>query len=308
MKKLYLSVLIILVPVIVYCVFFFANDPYGYFKSNGSSQSTSNLTGKMLDYRNGEYDAVIIGDSRIASYDVSELSASSGYKFSNMAYRGCMTEEMVGLLQWCIDNQNAQLKEVVIVTSFYNMNTLLQQDRVASTKKVIESPFSYAFNTENAMAMLDNLKSGKKTDQTEQSKEVTAEQKKEHFNISKDAMEYYLKGYTYDKNVIEGLCNICDICAQNGIKVKIILPPWWEGYYELLEQWQLTDILDDYKKTLSEHAEVYDFEYKDCALSANYDDYSDYSHFKGTTFQTFIKSITESDKQNCRFWSEGSVK
>lgn len=299
MKKLYLTILIILIPAIVYLSVFFVFDPYGYWGNNVNERNKNTLTAKMLDFRNGNYDAIIIGDSRIANYNPSELSAITGHNYINLAYGGCITEEMDYLLQWCLEIRD--VKEIVIITSFYNMNSLLQQNRVYSTNKVIESPLSYAFNIDNAKAMLDNIKHNKPTNSSNNA-QISESEKAEHFKISKESMEYYLNNYVYAHNVINSFNETLKTCANNSIDTKIVLPPWWKDFYELLKEKNLLEIIDNYKSTLSEYATIYDFEYQGCLLNNNYDDFSDYSHFSGKTYQNFIKTIIENDTSFCRIW------
>ena len=259
----------------------------------------------MLDYKNNKYDAIIVGDSRIVRYDLSDLSESTGYNYINMAYGGCITNEMASLVEWCFEKQSTELKEIVIVTSFYNMNVLLQQDRVASTEKVIKSPFSYAFNMETAEMMINSLKK-EDSPVTETKKELTEEEKAENFKSHENSMSYYLDEYVCDYGVIERLNEICKKCTEAGIEVKIILPPWWQGYYELLQQRGLLEILDEYKAILSENATVYDFEYAECPLSDRYDEFIDYTHFSGETSKLVFKAFTEEDIPDCRIWKNGS--
>ena len=307
MRKLYLWVFAVMAPVLIYILVFFMNDPYNYFGISKENGDNSPLIAKMIDFRNNDYEAVIIGDSRIAHYDVGELSEQTGLNYVNMAYGGCMTEEMVNLLQWCIDNDESNsLKEITIITSFYNMNTLLQQNRVNSTEKNIKSPLTYAFSLENAGAMLKLLKSTPNV--SSQSQEITPEIKQEHFKISAEQMKYYLAGYTYDRDVIDCLGKMCDLCHDKDISVKIVLPPWWKEYYSLLDEYQLMTIIDEYKEELSYHAEVYDFEYPECELSDRYDDFSDYTHFHGDTFDSFVRTVfIGSGEIEFKVWDGGKI-
>lgn len=303
MKKLYLRVALLLIPVLLYCAIFFANDPYGYFKHSNVPESTSTLTGKMLDYRNGQYNAIIIGDSRIVGYDVSELSTATGYQYVNMSYGGCMTEEMVQLLTWCIENQTVPIQKIIVVTSFYNMNQMIQQDRVTSTKKIIENPLTYAFSFENLTAMLKKITtSSDKTDTGNTKAEKTAEEKAANFETHKQSMLKYLNSFSYDQEVIQELAELCTDCQRSGIDVRIVLPPWWEGYYSLLAEHQLLSILDEYKSQLSQHVIVYDFENEDCPINQNYDDFTDYSHFRGESLIRFLKVIEGESSPDCKIW------
>lgn len=76
-------------------IFFYTHDPHGYF--GGNEALSGSLINNMLDWRAGEYDAMIIGDSRMTAFDeeyVQRLNQNSGLRYKNMSYDGAMGEEM----------------------------------------------------------------------------------------------------------------------------------------------------------------------------------------------------------------------
>ena len=305
MKKLYLWIFAISFPVICYMLFFFANDPHRYFSGDASDNT---LMGKMIDFKNHSYDAILLGDSRIDNMDVKELNQGSTFSYKNMAYGGCMSREMISLFWWCIEHQNTNIKSVIIVTGFYNMNTLLQQDRVSSTEKIINNPISYAFCLENLKACLHNLKIKQKNIRKVNAASISDDvQKASNFKMSRDEMTTYLKNYTYDQSVLNDFVEIGNYCAAHDILLKIVLPPWWEDFYGELIRYDLLDILDEYKQTISLSVPIWDLEYKECPLNSNYDDFSDYSHFHGQTQEYFYNVIINNDSTYTRLWKEGRI-
>ncbi len=313
MKKLYLSILAVLLPAILYMAFFYVNDPYDYFGLNRSEKESEGPMGKMLQYRNGDFDGIIIGDSRIDGYDVSELSRKSGMNWVNIAFGGCMGEENAALLEWCLDNDKGKLKRVIIVTDFYNMNTLLQQDRINSTDKVIASPFSYAFSFENFKGVVQEIKDKARKNKTvtietvapgtREETEVNADEKKaENFKAHGGSLSYYLDGFRYDYDVIGKLCAVCDRCKEKGVEVTIVIPPVYEGFFDLLEESHVTADTNEFKRILSEHAVICDFEYPENELGKRYEDYRDYMHFGGETYEEFLKCIEDGETRYCKVW------
>jgi hypothetical protein len=66
------------------------NDPHAYF-GDSSETVTDSLIDNMLDWKNGAYNALIIGDSRMTSFDeeyMAELDECTGLTFKNMSYGG----------------------------------------------------------------------------------------------------------------------------------------------------------------------------------------------------------------------------
>ncbi len=308
MKKLYTSIMVVLLPSVLYLVFFFLNDPHGYF---GNTKSDSNeLIDNMLDFKNENYDAIILGDSKLNAFDearVLELNRETGYKYKKMAYRGAMTTEMNTLFWWCMDTKPDSIKSVIVETSWYNMNVLLQQDRVASTIEQIKNPLNYAFSINNMSDMFTAVFMNKDTNGSGKEKKITKEQKTINFDTHIKGMELYLENYQTDYDALNGLISICQYCNDNNIEIKIVTSPWWDDYFFRLKNYGLYTEFDDYKISLSKYADIYDMEYDECLLCKRYEDFSDYAHFHGETYDDFCKMIIYDDREFARLWQKGKI-
>lgn len=308
MKKLYKRISFVLIPILIYLVVFYVMEPYNYLGIKKTAD-TSNLVGKMLNYKNGSYNGILLGDSRVAKYDVSELSDRTGCNFVNLAYGGSMTKEMASLFWWCMENKTNDIKEVIIVSGFYNMNTLLQQDRVESTEKVIANPFSFAFSVENLSATCSAILDSKKPSTTSSKSldDLSDAERRDRVNSHIEDMRYYLEGFQYDMEVIGSLLEIGKYCADNNINVSLIVPPWYSSFYEELAANDLLEDVDYYKETISKNMLVYDMEYAECPLSNDISDYIDSSHFRGKTFDLFADVIVDRDLTHARLWKNGNT-
>ena len=305
MKKLYITVILILLPAILYFGFFFANDPHDYFQRSDEVTDFDSLIGHMLNFERNDYNGIILGESRSARIDVDKLNAETGFSYKNMSFAGCSIEEYVKLFWWCVDEQKADIQSVIIVTSFYATNEELQHDRVSTTDKIIQNPVTYAFSIDNLKDCINNIG----VDYTGIPEEYvpTAEEKPQAFADHRDSLEYMVSHYTYSEENLEALAEMCDYCKENGIEVKIVLPAWWEGYYELLDEYNLLGQIDDFKKYLSYHADVYDMEYPECVLNDNYDDFKDYTHAMGDTREALFDMIIYNDLSYARLWQNGAI-
>ena len=179
-----------------------------------------------------------------------------------------------------------------------------QKDRVTSTNKLIQNPVTYAFSTDNYMDMLEKLKDknyGYPTVETVYS----AEEKSANFETYRRSLANMLSKYQYASDAVAELEKMCDYCRTIGIEVYIVLPAWWQGYYDELEAAGLTEQLDALKSELSAHAPVYDLEYPSCPLNENYDDFRDYTHARSTTFSLLSKLICNNIVQDAKLWENG---
>lgn len=307
MKKLYASILLVLLPSCIYLVFFYANDPHGYFGS--AKNQGSQLIDNMLDWKREDYDACIIGDSRMMSFDsdyIRKIDEETGFHFKNLAYPGAMGEEMNYLINWCLDTKHDKVKSIIIVTGWYNFNELLQQNRVLSTEKIIENPFSYAFSISNMKDMIACFNTAPDSDRDD-SLTVTPEEKRKHFAIELEAMSNYLRSYKTDESVINDFISVCNRCKDNNIEIKLVIPPLVAEFYDELDEFGISDI-DGYKASLCKYIDIYDMEFEECPLTQRYDDFSDYSHFHGETYKDFSNELIYESLVYSRFWSCSTLK
>lgn len=302
-KKLYIAICLVLLPSILYLAFYFLNDPHGYF--GDTNKDSWVLIDNMLDWKNGDYNALLIGDSRLTSFDetyIQELNKATGYTFKNMSYGGAMQTEMNYLTNWSLDQKPGEVKSVIIVTGWYNLNELLQQNRVKSTEKIIENPLSYAFSINNMQDMVEKLRNSNGDDEEiVDNFEISPEEKIEHFKIEWKSMSKYLKNYKFDEDVFNGLASISNRCQDEGIDLKVVVPPWVDNFWEDLSELGEYDT-ESYKRELSKVVNIYDMEFKECELSHRYEDFSDYSHFHDRTYEDFSNELIYSTTRYSRLW------
>lgn len=308
-KKLYLSIIAILMPVLLYMCVFFINDPHGYYRKKAVMNDS--LIEKMIEWKRGNYNAIIIGDSRTVWFKdkyLDELNTFSGYQYMNMAYNGAMGTEMNYLANWCINQkQGESIKSIIIVTGWYNFNELLQQNRVEATEKVLENPLTYAFCINNVLDWVnkaDNISVETVKEYIPTTTDNVA--KEEHLRIEKEVMARYLKKYETSRSVLDGLISLCNYCKKNGIEIKIVVPPWIKRFYVELHDFGDYDV-DEYKQELSNYVDIYDMEYESCVLSEQFDDFSDYSHFHGDTYDQFANVLIYGKQEYMRQWIAGEV-
>lgn len=305
MKKLYGSVLLVLLPAILYAVFFFANDPHDYFGLKATPADFDSLTGHMIDLRRGDYNALLLGDSRTARVPEAYLNETTGLRFKNMSFAGCTIQEYAKLFWWAVDNHK-ELERVVIVTSFYGTNEILQHDRVTATNQIIQNPVTYAFNVDSLKDLVTKLKDpgyGYPTVDIN----YTPEEKAANFEAYGNNLSKILSGYSFAAEDVAELTRVCDYCNAHDIDIYFVLPAWWKEYFTKLDESGLLEQEDSFKRELSLHAEVLDLEYPGCPLSENYDDFRDYTHARGYTLEVLCSVIAHQTISELRIWKNGNL-
>lgn len=167
---------------------------------------------------------------------------------------------------------------------------------------------------DNLRDLITSIKSSGKTNSTKvgTSEEVNLSekltQKEETFLTQFNGMwGRYLSGYELSKTELNELIDISKYCNDHNISLILVAPPWVDWFYTEMEGRADYDI-DEYKRILSQYFDIIDFEFPECQLCHNTDDYSDLSHFHGQTYEAFANELITGESVYSRTWHNGSVK
>lgn len=158
MKKFIARILLALLPFGVYLGFFVAFEPNNYF----GLRSDDTMFSRIISYTQNKPQSIIIGDSRLAHFDMNLVNQAAQRPIHNLAFGGATFEEILDLLEYSIE-QNKNLNEVIVGLSFYNINKSYGTvSRMATIEKQIENPFAYIFNfqynIDAAVAFVNTIK------------------------------------------------------------------------------------------------------------------------------------------------------
>lgn len=147
MRKLLLRLALALLPVALYLAVFIAFEPNNYFGLRKSGGGNSPIA-KLRAYEAAPQNAVILGDSRMAHFDMALVAKSAGRPFANVAYGGASLEESIDAVYY-LYKQNPQLDAVVLGLSFYTLNAAYRPaNRMKTVETQLKNPAAYVFNLE----------------------------------------------------------------------------------------------------------------------------------------------------------------
>ena len=86
MKKILPRLALLAAPFLVYFALFFAFEPYDYFGVKGGASSEDSVITRVRAYLSAPEDAIILGDSRMAHFDMNAVAEASGRGWSNLAF------------------------------------------------------------------------------------------------------------------------------------------------------------------------------------------------------------------------------
>ena len=162
MKKIVRTVALLLLPVLLYYSVFLALEPNNYFNLREVTPSGVPI-GALRSFENNPQTSLIVGDSRVAHFDMELVEEVAGRPFGNIAYGGASLREELDLLEWWMEKY-PQIDEVVFGLSFYTLNAAYEMDRVEGLQQALYNPFVYLTNLSfhlDAMQTLRDYLDGK---------------------------------------------------------------------------------------------------------------------------------------------------
>ena len=241
---------LLLLPVALYFCLFAAFEPNNYFGLRSAGGGEAPIA-RLKSFEQQPGSRIIIGDSRLAHFDMQQVEAVSGRPWQNLAFGGASLREGVDVLNWALDH-NPELSEVVFGLSFYTLTTTYDADRMTSLQKTLDNPFAYFFNLEYNVNMLTRLSSwvqwmistsGGKTGPTWAQAQVENEtgdwvSPKDYTGpdgtvyplhtklaLYPSALKARCEGWTLNRQQLERFYAAARRCQERGVRLTVVLPP-----------------------------------------------------------------------------------
>ena len=241
---------LLLLPILLYFCLFAVFEPNNYFglRHTGSSEAP---IARLKAYEKQPGSRIIIGDSRLAHFDMDQVQAVSGREWQNLAFGGASLREGVDVLNWALD-QNPDLEEVVFGLSFYTLTTTYDADRMTSLQKTLDNPLAYFFNLEYNVNTLTSMTGwlrwlmNKASGTTDLSwAESQIENETGDWNQPEDytgpdgtvypvhtklalypaALRPRCEGWTLNRDQLDRFYETAARCKERGVKLTVVLPP-----------------------------------------------------------------------------------
>ena len=156
MKKILPRLLLVALPFLLYFALFFAFEPYDYFGLKGGAAQEDSVITRVRSYLSAPENAIILGDSRMAHFDMDAVESASGRAFSNLAFGGASLGESIDLFYLAAQN-NPNLDACYFGVSFYTLREGDTRNRMQAIEKVATNPAAYMLNFNYNVDMLGEL-------------------------------------------------------------------------------------------------------------------------------------------------------
>ena len=255
MKNILKKLALLCIPVVVWFVFFAAFEPNNYFGLKASATSSQPVA-RVRAYQQEPGTNMILGDRRLAHFDMARVEQVSGKAWQNLAFGGASLKETLDLADYVLDSGN-RVDSLLVEVSFYTLNAGYNTDRFQALEETLNNPLAYCLNLEyNVNALTVAMDTLKGTPDTIESGDWTAAD-----YLADDGATLPLHRKLYDYSAIitpkcrswtlneaqlTRLAELAARCQNEGIALTIVLPPMAEHVRtEVCDPFGITEAMQD---------------------------------------------------------------
>ena len=270
MKHILSRMALLLIPVAVWFAFFAAFEPNNYFGWK-SSASSSQPVARVRAYQQQPGRRLILGDSRLAHFDLDLVEEVSDQKWQNLAFGGASLKETFDLADYLLDHGET-VDEMLVELSFYTLNQHYNTDRFAALEETLVNPLAYCFNLEyNVNALTCFMDWVRGTPDTIESGDWVAA---DYLANDGTVLPLHRKLYDYpaiiaprcenwalNEEQLARLPALAERCRKEGIRLTVVLPPMAANVRsEICDPYGISELMQrDVLPMLNDWAAEYDF-------------------------------------------------
>lgn len=255
MKHIIKKLALLFVPVYLWLAFFVAFEPNNYFGIKKTA-SSSQPVARVRAYEQSHGTNLIIGDSRLAHFDMARVEQVSGKAWQNLAFGGASLKETLDLADYVLDSGN-RVDSLLVEVSFYTLNAGYNTDRFQALEETLNNPLAYCLNLEyNVNALTVAMDTLKGTPDTIESGDWTAA---DYLADDGTTLPLHRKLYDYPAIItpkcrswtlneaqLTRLAELAARCQNEGIALTIVLPPMAENVRtEVCDPFGITGAMQD---------------------------------------------------------------
>ena len=255
MKSILKKLALLAIPVLIWFAFFLAFEPNNYFGLKASATSSQPVA-RVRAYQQAPGENLILGDSRLAHFDMALVDGLTGQAWQNLAFGGASLKETLDLADYVLDSGNP-VDTMLVEVSFYTLNAGYNTDRFAALEKTLNNPLAYCFNLEynvNALTVaMDTLRGT--PDTIESGDWVESDYLADDGTILPLHRKLYdytatitprCKSWALNADQFERLRALAERCQAAGVRLVVVLPPMAGNVRtEVCDEFGITDVMQD---------------------------------------------------------------
>lgn len=242
------NLVLLLLPILLYYCLFLALEPNNYFGLRQTTLSGQPI-GMLRAYEQDPQTSVIVGNSRLAHFDMQLVEKVAGHPYGNIAFGGASLRESLDVLEWWLEKY-PQIDEIVFGLTFYTLNANYDTDRFDSIRRSLDNPVAYltslSFNAE-ALLNLYYVATGQQLGGGEAEKRALSEYTYTNPNTGEELpypavmVDYaensvapQTQGWRLNETQLERLLALIEGCAEKGIRFVVVFPPVHDSIMDLV--------------------------------------------------------------------------
>ncbi len=234
MKHILKKLALLSLPVWVWLAFFVAFEPNNYFGLKSGSGSSQPIA-RVRAWEQAPGENLILGDSRLAHFDMALIAGTSGEEWQNLAFGGASLRECIDLANYILD-AGGQPRRLLFAVSFYTLNAGYDTDRFSALEETLHDPLAYCLNLEyNVNALTVFLDTVRGTPDAVESGDWGPA---DYLDENGAAIPLHRRLYDYPATIaprcaqwtpndaqLDRLAALAARCRESGVALTVVLPP-----------------------------------------------------------------------------------
>lgn len=255
MKHILKNLALLAIPVLVWLAVFIAFEPNNYFglkSSAGSSQPVA----RVRAYQQDPGTNLILGDSRLAHFDMELVDEVSGQTWQNLSFGGASLKETLDLADYVLASGHP-VDRLLVGLSFYTLNEGYNTDRFAQLEETLENPLAYCLNLEynvNALTVLmdtlrgtpDTIESGDWVESDYLAEDGTLLPLHRKLYDYPATITPKCRDWSLNSEQLDRLHQLGETCADRGVELIVVLPPMADNVRtQVCDEFGISDAMEN---------------------------------------------------------------
>lgn len=255
MKHILKNLALLAIPVLVWLAVFVAFEPNNYFglkSSAGSSQPVA----RVRAYQQDPGTNLILGDSRLAHFDMELVDEVSGQTWQNLSFGGASLKETLDLADYVLASGHP-VDRLLVGLSFYTLNEGYNTDRFAQLEETLENPLAYCLNLEynvNALTVLmdtlrgtpDTIESGDWVESDYLAEDGTLLPLHRKLYDYPATITPKCRDWSLNSEQLDRLHQLGETCADRGVELIVVLPPMADNVRtQVCDEFGISDAMEN---------------------------------------------------------------
>lgn len=276
MTKLLKKLALVMLPVVIYFAIFIYFEPYNYFGLKHNEYVSDSAIVRVRNFLANPADVIILGDSRMAHFDIDLVESIVGEDVGQLAFGGASINESMDLLEYALKT-NPDIHTIYFGASFYTLNRNYYKDRMSQIETIATNPLAYMLNFNYNMEMLNEIRwfilgeenvhkrdEGIWTEEDYLNEDGTPRKYRKNLQEFAENLYNVCYGYEYDQGDVDRYLELAQQCKDRGITLYTVLPPLDDSMIDIVvHPLGLEQYIEKFIGQVEDYTTLLNFEYNE---------------------------------------------